>query len=92
MNEIVVTREFERLLATFPEFCGCDVCRDDVIVFALNRLPPRYTTQRRGAVLQYVRLQKEQEQADIAVAVLEGMKRVMKSPRSNTQHRPSPRG
>jgi competence protein ComFB len=88
----VVTREYERLLPTFPNFCGCEVCRDDVIVYALNRLPPRYSTQRRGAVLQHVRLQKEQEQADISVAVIEGIKRVMKSPRASSQHRPPPGG
>jgi competence protein ComFB len=81
LNEIVVAREFERLRASFPEFCGCEVCHDDVIVYALNKLPPRYVTQRRGAVLTHVRMQREQEQADISVALIEGFKRVIRSPR-----------
>lgn len=81
MNEVVVASEYERLRGSFPDFCGCDQCRDDVIVYTLNKLPPRYTTDRRGAVLAHVRLQGEQEQADISVALIEGFKRVMRSPR-----------
>lgn len=79
--ELVVEREYERLKDTFPGFCGCNGCRDDVIVYALNKLPPRYVTARRGAVLTHVRLQGEQEQADISVALIEGFKRVMHHPR-----------
>jgi len=81
LNELVVEREYERLKETFAGFCGCAGCRDDVIVFALNKLPPRYVTARRGAVLTHVRLQGEQEQADISVALIEGFKRVMRAPR-----------
>jgi competence protein ComFB len=76
-----VKREYERLRASFPEFCGCDTCRDDVMVFALNRIPPHYVTQRRGAVLQHLKMQRDQELADISVALLEGFRRVIKSPR-----------
>ena len=32
----------------FPEFCGCDICREDVLVYALNRLPPRYVAASRA--------------------------------------------
>jgi competence protein ComFB len=76
-----VASEYARLKDSFPEFCGCGACRDDVIVFALNKLPPRYVTDRRGAVLTHVRLQGEQEQADFSVALIEGFKRVMRAPR-----------
>lgn len=81
LNELVVVREYERLRETFPGFCGCTGCRDDVIVYALNKLAPRYVTARRGAVLTHVRLQGEQEQADVSVALIEGFKRVMRAPR-----------
>jgi Late competence development protein ComFB len=81
LNEVVIEREYERLKESFAGFCGCRGCRDDVIVFALNKLPARYVTARRGAVLTHVRLQGEQEQADISVALIEGFKRVMRQPR-----------
>lgn len=57
-------------------------------MFALNKLPPRYVTDRRGAVLTHVRLQGEQEQADFSVALIEGFKRVMHAPRAD--HDPPP--
>lgn len=78
-----MTREYERLVPSFPGFCGCETCRDDVIVFALNRIPPHYVTQRRGAVLQHLKMQRDQELADISVALLEGFRRVQKSPRAD---------
>ena len=37
-----VIEAYEALRRHFPDFCGCDICRADVIVYALNRLPPRY--------------------------------------------------
>lgn len=88
-----MTREYERLRDSFPDFCGCDVCRDDVIVFALNRIPPHYVTQRRGAVLQHLKMQRDQEVADISVALVEGFRRVQKSPRQeHFGRRPAPSG
>jgi hypothetical protein len=38
-------------------------------------------THRRGAVLQHLKMQRDQEVADISVALLEGFRRVQKSPR-----------
>jgi competence protein ComFB len=89
LAEIVAEREYDRLRASFPDFCGCEACRDDVIVYALNRIPPRYVTQRRGAVLQHLRMDKEQEVADISVALMEGFRRVMRSPRPDHKTSPS---
>ena len=37
----VVHREFGALRDRFPAFCGCDTCRGDVLIYALNRLTPR---------------------------------------------------
>ncbi|MGH7751218.1 MAG: late competence development ComFB family protein, partial [Gemmatimonadales bacterium] len=42
LTEEAVSREYERLRPQFPNFCGCDVCHADVLVFALNRVPSHY--------------------------------------------------
>ncbi len=76
-----VRREYERLRPNVAGFCGCDICRDDVMVFALNRLPPHYVTHHRGAVLQHIAMQRDQDQADIAVALMEGFRVVSRAPR-----------
>ncbi len=79
--EDAVAREYERLRAKMPDFCGCEMCRDDVLVYTLNRLPPRYVTQPTGEVLTSVRMGSDQPKADISVVMLEGFKRVKAEPR-----------
>ena len=85
LNEDVVTREYNRLLPTVMDFCGCEVCRDDVMVYALNRIAPHYVTERLGTVIQHIALQRDQSVADIAVALLEGFRVVKESPRSDCE-------
>src|SRR5207247_3707750 len=47
----VTQREYDRLRPQYPTFCGCDTCRGDVMVYALNRLSPRYVSTRAGEIL-----------------------------------------
>jgi competence protein ComFB len=65
-----------------PEFCGCDMCRDDVLVYALNRLSPRYVAQPTGEVLAHISLASDQPKADMSVVILDGMRRVHSDPRA----------
>ena len=81
LNEDIVAREYDRLRADWPDFCGCRTCHDDVMVYALNRIPPHYVTKRRGAVLQHVAMQRDQSAADVSIALLAGFKIVHESPR-----------
>ena len=83
MLEVVVAREYEQLKSTVPDFCGCDQCRDDVMVYALNRLPPRYVAQPTGEVLTNLSMGTDQPRADISVVLLEGLRRVKAEPRGN---------
>ena len=76
-----VFEAYGNLRSHFPDFCGCEICRADVIVYALNRLPPRYVATLEGAVVTEVNLDKQQGRASIDVAVMEGFKRVALSPR-----------
>ena len=63
-----VQAAYDALRPHFPDFCGCDLCRDDVLVFALNRVPPRYVSSRQGSVVTEVNLEKDQNRAAIDVA------------------------
>lgn len=65
----------------FPEFCGCELCRADVMVYALNRLPSRYVNTDKGKAVTDVALEKEQHRAAIDVAIIDGIRRVTQSPR-----------
>ncbi len=80
-----VTEAYGTLRSHFPAFCGCDMCRADVIVYALNRLPPKYVATLEGSIVTEVNLDKHQGRASIEVAVMEGFKRVTMSPRCGKQ-------
>lgn len=76
-----VVEAYDLLRPHFPEFCGCEICQADVIVYALNRLPPRYVATLEGQIVTEVSLDKQQGRASIDVAVMDGFRRVAMSPR-----------
>jgi hypothetical protein len=81
----VVQREYEKLRAQLQRFCGCDTCRGDVLVFALNRLSAHYVSTRQGEVLTELNLGSDQERAKLDVILLDGFRTVGLAPRCGTQ-------
>lgn len=76
-----VRAAYESLRPRFPEFCGCDVCREDAVVYTLNRVPARYVATRQGTVLTEVSLEKDQSRATIDVVMMEGLRKITLAPR-----------
>jgi len=72
---------YEHLVGHYPDFCGCETCRLDVLVYALNRLPPRYVIGLEGTIVTGINLDKDQSRASIDVAVIEGIRKVNLAPR-----------
>ena len=77
----VLGREYERLVPQLAGFCGCDTCRGDVLVYALNRLAPHYVSTRAGEILTELSLGSDQEKAKLDVVLLEGFRKVGLAPR-----------
>lgn len=71
-----VIQAYQTLQEHFPDFCGCDLCRADVLVYALNRLPARYVASREGTVITELDLDRQQTRARIDVVVMEGLRQV----------------
>ena len=80
VEEHVVTA-YESLRPRFADFCGCETCRTDVLVYALNRLPARYVAGREGTVVTELSLDKDQIRVTIDVAVMDGIRKVGLAPR-----------
>jgi competence protein ComFB len=85
-----VQSAYETLRPHFPAFCGCELCRDDVLTFALNRVPPRYVSRREGAVVTEINLEKEQSRAAIEVTVMEALRKISVAPRCRSREGTSP--
>ena len=77
----VAQRELEQLRQKFPKFCGCETCRGDVLVYAMNRLGPHYVSTRQGEILTGISLASDQEKATLDVVLLEGLRKVSQAPR-----------
>lgn len=82
-----VSQAYEAMRPHFPDFCPCEVCRDDALVYTLNRVPPRYVSSLQGSVVTEVNLEKEQSRAAIDVAMMEAMRKVMLAPRCSNRAR-----
>lgn len=79
--EVHVQEAYAQLKGHFAGFCGCEICHADVLVYALNRLPARYVASREGGVITELSLDKNQNRAAIDVVVMDGIRKVMASPR-----------
>lgn len=71
---------YHRLHATMPGFDDTPAHRDDVVVYALNRLPPKYVVTDQGKAVTEVALDASQFRAEIDVKVLEALKHVAARP------------
>jgi competence protein ComFB len=80
VEEHVVTA-YDAMRPHFPDFCGCEMCRDDALVFTLNRIPARYVSTVQGSVVTEVSLEKEQSRAAIEVAMMEALRKISLAPR-----------
>ena len=60
---------------------GCSVCEEDVLVYALNRIPAQYVATAKGEVLSRLEIQVGQNRTDATVALMEGFRFVAANPR-----------
>jgi len=80
--EEVVTATYRGLRERDAEFCRCQQCEDDVILLAMNNAKPRYVGEAPlGAAVTRVALAQDGAKAEIAVLVLDAMKKVRARPR-----------
>ncbi len=77
---------YDRLKGSVAGFVDSPRHRDDVIVYALNRLQPRYVVTAEGKAVTEVALDSAQHRTAIDVQVLEGLRQVTLVPRDH----PSP--
>ena len=72
---------YEELRPGVPGAHECVVCREDVMVFALNRIQPQYVATLKGEVLSRLEVQVGQNRTDATVALMEGFRFVNANPR-----------
>ena len=76
-----VVAAYEQLRSHFPKFCGCAICKGDVLVYTLNRVPARYVNTLEGTVVTEFNLERDQSRAVIDVMLMEALQKVSVAPR-----------
>lgn len=86
--EEVIGEVFDQVSSGRARFCDCAQCRDDVITHALNQARPRYVSGSLiGSAVTRVALSHGQARAELAVLVLDAMRRVAARPRHASAQR-----
>lgn len=80
---------YDAMRPHFPDFCGCEVCREDALVYALNRIPARYVSSPTGSAVTEVNLEKDQSRAAIEVTMMDALRKVSLSPRCGNRAKSS---
>jgi competence protein ComFB len=83
--ETIIGELYDELARANPDACRCTRCRDDVITFTLNQARPRYGGTLTGQALISVELQGDALRAQLAVIMLEAMRRVGANPRHDSR-------
>jgi len=86
--EAHVVAAYDAMRPHFPDFCGCKICREDALVYALNRIPARYVARTTGSVVTEVNLEKEQSRAAIEVTMMDALRKISLAPRCGRQAQP----
>lgn len=89
--EAHVIAAYDAMRPHFPDFCGCETCREDALVYTLNRIPARYVSTPTGSVVTEVNLEKGQSRAAIEVAMMDGLRKITLAPRCENRTRQSGR-
>jgi competence protein ComFB len=79
--EGAVVEELESLLEKLPGLCKCERCREDMVCWALNQLPPKYVATELGGFYTKLHQMKAQAKADITVKLVQAAKIVKANPR-----------
>ncbi len=83
LMEDIVDRKLDKMLPQL-NVCTCDICKTDILCYALNRLKPKYVATSQGELLS--RIDSLSATFDIAIIteLTAGAEIVRKNPRHNT--------
>jgi competence protein ComFB len=81
VTEELAAELYRELLPQVPEAHDCPVCREDAMVYALNRLPPHYVATRKGEVVSRVGVLAGQSRTDGLVVMMDALRFVAANPR-----------
>ena len=84
LMEDIVLQEVDAIMRSGGGCC-CDICKTDVVAYALNHLPPHYVSTHKGRIMVKLQSYEMQSHADVVAAVSEAAKVVARSLRHDRE-------
>jgi hypothetical protein len=81
VSEDLLREVYDELKSGIPGWKDTLENREDVLVYALNRVPAHYVATTRGEVMTRMNMLRDQLRADATVALMEGFRFVAAKPR-----------
>ena len=79
--ETIVLNYLDGVLANYPNCCSCEKCRQDIVMLALNHLPPKYVSTDKGNVFAKLSLMELENEVIVIEEIAKAIEIVSKSPR-----------
>ncbi|MCR5331883.1 MAG: late competence development ComFB family protein [Lachnospiraceae bacterium] len=83
LMEDMVERKFRQIVPQL-NCCTCDICKTDIMCYALNRLKPKYVATSQGELLSRIDSLSSTFEIAIMTELTAGAEIVRKNPRHNT--------
>ena len=80
LMEDIVLQHVDRILEADGCYC-CDICKPDVITYALNHLPPQYVVTDTGRMMVKLKNCDSQNRTDVLAALSNAVKLIRDNPR-----------
>ena len=81
--EDAVNHMLNRLAPQYPHICMCERCRTDMMMIALNNLPPRYVSTHQADVLRRVESMEMSYDVEVLTETVRAMQIVHGQPHHN---------
>lgn len=80
MMEIMVEETFDTMISEL-DCCTCELCRSDIVAYALNHLPPMYAVSDSGRVISKLYATQAQHMLEIQIELAKAARLVKSHPR-----------
>lgn len=78
--ENIVKEELDKLLLKKDDVCKCYKCKLDMMILALNRLPPKYIITEKGRIYTKLKEQETQFKVDVVRELTKAIMQVSANP------------
>ena len=79
--ETIVLNYLDSVFEKYPNCCKCEKCRQDIVMLALNHLPPKYVSSDKGNVFAKLSLMELENEVIVIEEIAKAIEIVSKSPR-----------